>query len=150
MAKFSEIMLEEFNTFLKDKNVIIPNFEKVDLDEDIPLYGGDAEWIKERIEDVVETDWLIISLNDFEGYVIEVLEDFLDEIGIVINNEEKSDAIKSGESADELANIYGTDYGELQNAVEYGIETADDMEKYRDLFNVRDFEFEQLQDDLER
>lgn len=47
-------------------------------------------------------------LNSF----IEVFEDFLDEKGIVIPNDEKE---QSPESA---ANIYGTDYGNLSDRIE--------------------------------
>lgn len=42
--------------------------------------------------------------------IIEAFEDFLDERGIVIENDEKAES-------DGACNIYGTDFGELENAV---------------------------------
>lgn len=147
MANFSEIMLGEFNSFLKERNVNIANFEKVDLEEDIPLYGTDAEWIKAKVQEYIDIDWLILSLNDFENGIIEILEELLEEEGIVIANTEKYDAIENGlSSAEEIANIYGSDYGELQSAIEDAIADAEDMEKYRKAFNTRDLEFEEHED----
>lgn len=44
--------------------------------------------------------------------IIEVFEDFLDERGIVIKNDEKE------EDPDNASNIYGTDYGRLEDEIE--------------------------------
>ena len=45
------------------------------------------------------------------GAIIERFEDPLDERGIVIQNPEK-------DGDDDASNIYGTDYGELESAIE--------------------------------
>lgn len=50
--------------------------------------------------------------TEFLGQLIDVFEDFLDEKGIVIPNQEKN------EDPDNPANLYGTDYGNLQSALE--------------------------------
>ena len=49
--------------------------------------------------------------------IIEVFEDFLDERGIVIENDDKDDAISQGEDPECIANIYGCDYGELEDRI---------------------------------
>lgn len=56
---------------------------------------------------------------EFIGQIIEAFESFLDKRNIILQNEEKEDAIKEVEDADEIANIYGSDYGELQTEIEY-------------------------------
>lgn len=56
---------------------------------------------------------------EFIGQIIEAFENFLDKRNIILQNEEKEDAIKEVEDADEIANIYGSDYGELQTEIEY-------------------------------
>ena len=50
--------------------------------------------------------------TEFLGQLIDVFEDFLDEKGIVIPNPEKDD------DPDNPANLYGTDYGNIQSALE--------------------------------
>lgn len=52
----------------------------------------------------------ISDIPEFIGQVIDVCEDFLDEEGITIQNEERDEAIASGEDADGLAQIYGSHY----------------------------------------
>lgn len=64
---------------------------------------------------VVYDDEVPVGENDtgeFIGQIIDVFEDFLDEKGIVIPNEDKE---QSGEDA---ANIYGMDYGMIQSQIE--------------------------------
>ena len=51
------------------------------------------------------------------GEIIDVFEDFLDEKGIEIKNIEKEDAIAQGEFPDEVANIYGSDYYQLEDTL---------------------------------
>ena len=58
------------------------------------------------------------DLPEFTGQIIDIFEDFLDDRNIVLDNPEKEEAIKDGEDPDEIANIYGSDYGELQTAIE--------------------------------
>jgi len=56
-----------------------------------------------------------ISLNDlpeFIGQIIDIFEDFLDEKGIRIDNPERE-----GEDPEEAANIYGSDYGALEDEI---------------------------------
>lgn len=51
------------------------------------------------------------------GQVIDLFEDFLDEKGIVLENEERDENM-DGEDPDSMANIYGSDYDELQDGLE--------------------------------
>ena len=60
-----------------------------------------------------------LSKNDFVANIIEAFEEFLESKGVVLDNSEKDDP-------DNQANIYGTDYGDLQTEIEtildnYGI-----------------------------
>ncbi len=50
---------------------------------------------------------------EFAGQVIDIFEDFLEEKGVVIENEEKDDDPDAGD-----VRIYGSDYGELQSQIE--------------------------------
>lgn len=52
------------------------------------------------------------STNELVGQIIDGFEDFLDKRGIVLANDEKADDPECA------ANIYGTDYGELQTYIE--------------------------------
>ena len=64
---------------------------------------------------VVYDDEMPVELNDrmeFIGQIIDVFEDFLDEKGIVIPNDDKE------QSGDGAANIYGDDYDRLQAGIE--------------------------------
>lgn len=51
------------------------------------------------------------NLAQFTSELIEVFEDFLDNRNIVLENDEK-------EESEDAANIYGSDYGELQTGIE--------------------------------
>ena len=52
------------------------------------------------------------STSELVGQIIDGFEDFLDKRGIVLANDEKADDPECA------ANIYGTDYGELQTYIE--------------------------------
>jgi len=58
------------------------------------------------------------AISEFVMQMIENFEDFLEQKQIVIENPEKQEAIDAGEDVDSIANIYGTDYGILQQAIE--------------------------------
>lgn len=63
----------------------------------------------------------VISKEDtpeFIGQIIDIFEDFLAKKGIEIPNPEKEDNQDSYEDPDEIAILYGSDYGELQTALE--------------------------------
>lgn len=49
--------------------------------------------------------------NDFAAQTIEIFENFLDDRNIILNNDEKDED-------ENAANIYGSDYGELQTEIE--------------------------------
>ena len=55
---------------------------------------------------------------EFIGQIIDIFEDFLEEKGIRIDNEDKQMAIEDGEDPKTLAIIYGEDYGTLQTQLE--------------------------------
>lgn len=50
--------------------------------------------------------------------LIELLEEFLDAKKITIQNPEKEQAVEDGVPQDAIANIYGTDFGQLQEGIE--------------------------------
>ena len=58
------------------------------------------------------------ELPELVGQIIDAFEAFLEDRGIDIVNDEKNDAILSGDDASEVSILYGTDYGELQDAIE--------------------------------
>lgn len=58
------------------------------------------------------------TLPEFIASIIERFESFLDDKHIVLKNDEKADAELDGEDPDEIANIYGSDYGALQTDLE--------------------------------
>lgn len=67
-----------------------------------------------------------LSKNDFVANIIEAFEEFLESKDVVLDNGEKDDP-------DNQANIYGTDYGNLQTVIEaildnYGIVFDEDHE----------------------
>ena len=54
------------------------------------------------------------ELPEFIGQIIDIFEDFLEEKGINIENDEKNDR----DDPESAAIIYGTDYGQLQSDIE--------------------------------
>lgn len=58
------------------------------------------------------------EIPEFVGQIIDAFEDFLAERNIILQNDEIDDAIADGADADEVAIIYGTDYGQLQSTIE--------------------------------
>ncbi len=50
--------------------------------------------------------------------IIEAFEDFLDEKGITVPNDDKERAIADGEDPASICNIYGTDFGDLYYTIE--------------------------------
>lgn len=58
------------------------------------------------------------DLPELVGQLLDIFEDFLAEKGIEIENPEKQEAINDGEDPDSICILYGTDYGDLQSAVE--------------------------------
>lgn len=51
-------------------------------------------------------------------------------------------------AADEIANIYGSDYGDLQNAIESVAKYCDNAKEFSMFFDYRDVDFEE-RDDIE-
>lgn len=66
----------------------------------------------------VSIEWKPTPVNAFVAELIEVFEIFLDSKGIKLDNPEKDEAIMDGQPAEEVANIYGTDYGNIQSDLE--------------------------------
>lgn len=57
-------------------------------------------------------------LPQFVGQLIDIFEDFLTEKGITLDNPEIQEAIDEGCDPDELAVIFGSDYGWIQDRLE--------------------------------
>lgn len=55
------------------------------------------------------------ELCECVGQIVDIFEDFLDKKGVVLENDEKTDEDTDPETT---ANIYGTDYGYLQDRLE--------------------------------
>ena len=53
----------------------------------------------------------------FIGQIIDIFEDFLTEKGVTLNNPEIQEAIDEGEDPKDLAIIFGSDYGSLQDSL---------------------------------
>ena len=62
---------------------------------------------------------MITSENqpEFIGQIIDIFEDFLTEKGVTLNNPEIQEAIDEGEDPKDLAIIFGSDYGSLQDSL---------------------------------
>lgn len=58
------------------------------------------------------------TLPEFIASIIDNFESFLDEKHITLKNSEKEDAEQDGVDPDEIANIYGSDYGTIQTGLE--------------------------------
>lgn len=61
----------------------------------------------------------VLKRNDvpeFVGQIIDIFEDFLDERGVLLENPERDEDPDA--DPESVANIYGSDYGELQDAIE--------------------------------
>ena len=56
------------------------------------------------------------DIPEFVGQIIDIFEDFLDARDIILNNPERDE--DENLDPEESANIFGTDYGELQSAIE--------------------------------
>lgn len=56
------------------------------------------------------------DVPELVGQIIDIFEDFLDERGIILDNPERDE--DEDLDPEEAANIFGTDYGELQDAIE--------------------------------
>lgn len=130
----SEISFNGYDKFYSDEieellDEITPNTESGDIEyvgEDYALWryhfdgtafieeNGSVTYPSESEGEIREK----ISSNDkaeFVGQIIDIFEDFLDERGIILDNPERDD---SDSIPEETANIYGSDYGELQDALE--------------------------------
>lgn len=89
------------------------------FDGEIEFHGEDgALWALIVNDDgtLVEYNGRVVydigSTNELVGQIIDGFEDFLDKRGIVLANDEKA------YDPEYAANIYGTDYGELQTYIE--------------------------------
>lgn len=58
------------------------------------------------------------ELRDFIGQILDVFEDYLEDKGVEILNEDRNDAIAAGEDPEGLCILYGTDYGNLESDIE--------------------------------
>ena len=56
------------------------------------------------------------DLPEFVGQIIDIFEDFLDSHGVIIDNPEREEDPNA--DPESMANIYGTDYDELQDEIE--------------------------------
>ena len=56
------------------------------------------------------------DVPEFVGQIIDIFEDFLDERGVILENPERNK--DPGVDPESAANIYGSNYGELQDTIE--------------------------------
>lgn len=57
------------------------------------------------------------NVPEFIGQIIDVFEDFLQERDVHIQNDERTEASYETDHPEDLAIIYGCDYGDLQDAL---------------------------------
>ena len=58
------------------------------------------------------------EVQEFIGQIIDIFEDFLTDRKVTLNNPEIVAEIEAGVPAEGIALIYGSDYGDLQTALE--------------------------------
>ena len=58
-----------------------------------------------------------VDMPEVIGQIIDTFEDFLEEKGVKIPNEEKQEAISQGEDPESIAILYGSDYGNLEDQI---------------------------------
>lgn len=58
-----------------------------------------------------------MNISDLVVSIIDVFEDFLQERNVVIPNDERTEAACKTNHPEDLALIYGSDYGDLQDAI---------------------------------
>lgn len=58
------------------------------------------------------------DLPEFIGQILDGFEDFLKEKGVEIPNSERNEATAFGEDPDDIAILYGSDYGDLYDYIE--------------------------------
>ena len=75
----------------------------------------ESELITEKKKDpcVVRED-----LPEFIGQILDIFEDYLEEKGISVSNQDRDEAIADGEDPEGLCILYGTEYGNLQSSIE--------------------------------
>lgn len=101
-----DCIIDAFIDFLNDKGIT-----KLNRDDFFDLH---YELLK-----IYKTDYLSLHLSfkDKIADMIEAFEDLLDKNGIDIPNPEKEDAIHDGEDKDSICNVYGSDYGYLEEEI---------------------------------
>lgn len=79
-------------------------------------YYNNRAWIfyKNNAQPAIKYD----DMAEFTAQIIETFETFLEDRNIVLENEEKVDALEDVDDPSEIANVYGSDYGELQTGIE--------------------------------
>ena len=75
----------------------------------------DGSLVGVTMEELYE-DWSV-SNNDVEADIIRIFEDFLEEHNMVVENEEKEEALEEYSEDETIGNIYGSDFGWLQDRI---------------------------------
>ena len=116
--------IDLFQDFMNDRRIVIPNPErdnnpKLKDDESFNIYGSDRAFMRGYFEEMFSNWDAPIDRNDlaeFEGQAIDMFEDFLDDRKIVLDNSEREE--DPNMDPEDAANIFGSDYGELQTGIE--------------------------------
>lgn len=110
---FCNELIEAFESFLEDRGIDVPNEEKTQSESPSTIYGTDYGELEDRLTEVLNS-FDVPRTNDelieYAGVFIEAFEDFLDQRGIEVPNDEKQDEPYA-------STIYGEDYTELENVV---------------------------------
>lgn len=116
----------ELNTFIDDKEKMY-DFFRMKKEDFLKSYSylTEKEYELTKIQtnimshkEVLERYGSPVSPVDTPeliGQIINILEDFLDEKGIIIDNPERHE--DPNLNPEDTANIYGSDYGELQDTI---------------------------------
>lgn len=95
-------IVDVFYNFLKDKGI-----NKVDYNDFFDVHYKILSVLKIKNQ----------PLKEKADDMIEAFEDFLDEKGIEIQNQEKEDAIHDAQDKESICNVYGSDYGNLEEEI---------------------------------
>ena len=117
-AYYFEVIDECWEDVLGEMGALLDDSENKDMPEEIRkgfscIYSHAHSKVFPKKPPVARPE-----VPEFTGQIIDIVEDFLEERGITLNNPEIEEAIADGQDPEGLAIIYGTDYGDLQSEIE--------------------------------
>ena len=98
---------------------IIRQYAKQKLDEKICAFISELTGLS---EDLIFEKAIYIqgTIAEYKGGIVDIFEDFLEEEKVVLQSEDRDNAIEDGEDPEELAMIYGDAYDIIGDTIEEG------------------------------